>query len=38
MKELQRQNYITMEQDGIIKALLGITTVEEVLRASESEL
>ncbi len=38
LKELQRQNYITMEQDGIIKALLGITTVEEVLRASESEL
>jgi hypothetical protein len=38
MKELQRQNYVTMEQDGIIKALLGITTVEEVLRASESEL
>jgi len=38
MKELQRQNYITMEQDGIIKALLGVTTVEEVLRASESEL
>ncbi len=38
MKELQRQNYVTMEQDGIIKALLGITTIEEVLRASESEL
>ena len=26
------QNFITMKQDGIIKVLMGLTTMEEVLR------
>jgi type IV pilus assembly protein PilB len=34
-KEAKRQGMITMKQDGIIKSLRGITTVEEVLRATE---
>lgn len=34
-KEAKRQGMITMKQDGIIKALRGITTIEEVFRASE---
>lgn len=34
-EELKRQDFITMKQDGIIKALMGITTLEEVLMASE---
>lgn len=34
-EELKRQHFITMKQDGIIKACLGITTLEEVLMASE---
>ncbi len=29
-EELKRQGMITMKQDGLIKALLGVTTVEEV--------
>lgn len=29
---VKNQNFITMKQDGIIKALLGLTTVEEILR------
>ncbi len=37
-KALLNQNFISMEQDGIIKSLLGVTTIEEVLRASESDL
>lgn len=28
----KKQNFITMKQDGILKALLGLTTIEEVLR------
>lgn len=34
-KEAKRQGMITMKQDGIIKALRGITTIEEVFRATE---
>ncbi|MCK5466214.1 type II/IV secretion system protein [Candidatus Parcubacteria bacterium] len=34
-KEAKRQGMITMKQDGIIKALFGITTIEEVLRVTE---
>ncbi len=34
-EELKNQHYITMKQDGIIKALLGSTTLEEVLMATE---
>ena len=33
--ELAKQFFITMEQDGIIKSLLGLTTIEEVLRVSK---
>lgn len=33
--EAKRQGMVTMKQDGIIKALKGITTIEEVLRATE---
>lgn len=29
---IKNQNFITMKQDGIIKVLLGLTTIEEVLR------
>jgi len=34
-KEAERQNMITMKQDGIMKALAGMTTIEEVLRVTE---
>ena len=34
-KELAKQNFITMEQDGVIKVLLGMTTVEEIMRVSK---
>lgn len=34
-KELINQNFITMEQDGLLKVLLGLTTVEELLRVSK---
>ena len=36
-KEAEKQGMITMKQDGIIKALNGITTIEEVLRVAEEE-
>lgn len=36
-KELLAQNFISMEQDGIIKSILGMTTIEEVLRVGEEE-
>ena len=34
-KEAEKQGMVTMKQDGIIKALAGITTIEEVLRVAE---
>ena len=34
-KEAKRQDMITMKQDGIMKALTGITTIEEILRVTE---
>lgn len=34
LKEAKRQGMITMKQDGILKVLKGITTLEEVLRAT----
>ncbi len=37
-KELAAQHFISMEQDGIIKSLLGITAIEEVLRVGEEEI
>ncbi len=36
-QEARRQGMITMKQDGILKALKGITTIEEVLRVAEEK-
>lgn len=36
-KEGQRQGMITMFQDGILKVLNGVTTIEEVLRVAEEK-
>jgi len=36
-KEAKRQGMISMKQDGILKALRGITTVEEVLTVAEEK-
>ncbi len=33
---MKKQGFVTLMQDGIIKGLKGITTIEEVLRASQS--
>ncbi|MEK7072233.1 MAG: GspE/PulE family protein, partial [Patescibacteria group bacterium] len=33
---MKKQGFVTLMQDGIIKVLKGITTVEEVMRASQS--
>ncbi|KKT17542.1 MAG: hypothetical protein A2922_01080 [Candidatus Nealsonbacteria bacterium RIFCSPLOWO2_01_FULL_43_36] len=37
LEEARRQGMITMKQDGILKVLEGITSVEEVLRAAEEK-
>jgi len=37
LKEARRQGMITMKQDGILKALEGITSIEEVLRVAEEK-
>lgn len=34
-EELVKQHFITMEQDGILKVLLGLTSIEEVLRVGK---
>jgi type IV pilus assembly protein PilB len=36
--EGKRQGLITMRQDGILKALRGVTTIEEVLKATEEDI
>jgi len=36
-EEAKRQGMVTMKQDGILKALEGITTIEEVLRVAEEK-
>lgn len=36
--EARRQGLITMRQDGILKALKGVTTIEEVLKATEEDI
>ncbi|MBL7142321.1 MAG: type II/IV secretion system protein [Candidatus Pacebacteria bacterium] len=36
-KEADEQSMVTMKQDGILKALRGITTIEEVLRVAEEK-
>jgi len=35
LKEANRQGMITMKQDGLLKVLQGIISLEEVLRAVE---
>ncbi len=37
IREASRQGMITMRQDGILKVLDGITTIEEVLRVAEEK-
>jgi len=37
LEEAKRQGMITMKQDGILKVLKGITTIEEVLRVAEEK-
>ena len=37
-QEAKRQGMISMRQDGIIKALAGVTTMEEVLKATEEDI
>jgi type II secretory ATPase GspE/PulE/Tfp pilus assembly ATPase PilB-like protein len=32
--EIQRQKFVTLRQDGMLKVLQGLTTVEEVLRVT----
>jgi type IV pilus assembly protein PilB len=34
-EEARRQGVITMKQDGILKVLEGVTSIEEVLRVAE---
>ncbi len=36
-KEAERQGMVTMKQDGILKVLAGITTIEEVLQVAEEK-
>jgi len=37
LKEAKRQGMINMKQDGILKVLNGVTTIEEVLRVAEEK-
>ncbi|MCX6760609.1 MAG: GspE/PulE family protein [Candidatus Nealsonbacteria bacterium] len=37
LKEAKAQGMITMKQDGILKVLRGVTTIEEVLRVTEEK-
>jgi len=37
LKEAKRQGMIDMKQDGILKVLAGVTTIEEVLRVAEEK-
>lgn len=34
-QELIKQHFITMEQDGVLKVLLGLTSIDEVLRVAK---
>lgn len=36
-KEAERQGMITMKQDGVLKALEGVTSLEEVMRVAEEK-
>ena len=37
LEEAQRQGMVTMKQDGILKVLAGLTTIEEVLQVAEEK-
>jgi type II secretory ATPase GspE/PulE/Tfp pilus assembly ATPase PilB-like protein len=37
MQEAKRQGMLTLRQDGVIKALEGIVSIEEVLRITDEE-
>jgi len=37
LEEAKNQGMITMKQDGILKVLDGITSIEEVLRVAEEK-
>jgi len=37
LEETKRQGMITMKQDGILKVLRGVTTIEEILRVAEEK-
>jgi len=37
-EEAKRQGMISMRQDGIIKAINGLTTIEEVFKATEEDI
>ncbi|PIZ86839.1 MAG: hypothetical protein COX92_02520, partial [Candidatus Nealsonbacteria bacterium CG_4_10_14_0_2_um_filter_40_15] len=37
LEEAKRQGMITMKQDGILKVLRGVTTIEEILRVAEEK-
>lgn len=37
LKEAKRQGMLTMQQDGILKVISGVTTIEEVLRVAEEK-
>jgi len=37
LKEAKRQGMITMQQDGILKVISGVTMIEEVLRVAEEK-
>ena len=36
-KEAERQGMITMRQDGVLKVLNGITTIEEIIRVTKED-
>ena len=36
-KELDAQDFITLKQDGLLKVIMGITTVEEVLATTKED-
>ena len=38
VKEAKRQEMITIRQDGILKVLKGITTIEEIIRVTKEQL
>ncbi len=37
-QEAKRQGMLTLRQDGIVKVIDGITTIEEVLHATEEQI